>query len=60
MIEFLIGIDGGGSGTRARLARRDASPLAEGARTGRTHRLNGLISRWLTPWLNCRLALAAL
>jgi glucosamine kinase len=30
MIDFLIGIDGGGSGTRACLARPDGSQLAEG------------------------------
>jgi glucosamine kinase len=31
MIEFLIGVDGGGSGTRVRLARADGVELAEGA-----------------------------
>ncbi|MES2295626.1 MAG: BadF/BadG/BcrA/BcrD ATPase family protein [Pseudomonadota bacterium] len=30
MIEYLIGVDGGGSGTRVRLARRDGSELARG------------------------------
>lgn len=45
MIEFLIGIDGGGSGTRARLARRDASPLAEGA-SGPSGLLHGIERAW--------------
>lgn len=31
MIEFLIGVDGGGSGTRARLAHRDGRELGQGA-----------------------------
>ena len=31
MIEYLIGVDGGGTGTRVRLARRDGSVLGQGA-----------------------------
>ncbi len=31
MIEFLIGVDGGGTGTRVRLARADGAELAQGA-----------------------------
>jgi glucosamine kinase len=30
MIDFLIGVDGGGTGTRVRLARRDGTELAQG------------------------------
>lgn len=30
MIEYLIGVDGGGTGTRVRLARRDGTELAQG------------------------------
>ncbi|MFC5549457.1 BadF/BadG/BcrA/BcrD ATPase family protein [Massilia aerilata] len=31
MIDFLIGVDGGGTGTRVRLARRDGAELAQGS-----------------------------
>jgi glucosamine kinase len=31
MIDFLIGVDGGGTGTRVRLARRDGTEIAQGA-----------------------------
>ncbi|MFZ3287574.1 MAG: ATPase, partial [Telluria sp.] len=31
MIEYLIGVDGGGTGTRVRLARADGTELAQGS-----------------------------
>lgn len=45
MIEFLIGVDGGGSGTRARLARADGVELAEGA-GGPSGLLHGIANAW--------------
>jgi len=45
MIEFFIGVDGGGSGTRAKLARADGSPLAEGA-AGPSGLLHGIDKAW--------------
>ena len=45
MIEFLIGVDGGGSGTRVRLARPDGTLLAEGS-AGPSGLLHGIQSAW--------------
>ncbi|UTY55957.1 BadF/BadG/BcrA/BcrD ATPase family protein [Massilia sp. erpn] len=45
MIEFLIGVDGGGSGTRVRLARLDGATLAEGS-SGPSGLLHGIKSAW--------------
>jgi glucosamine kinase len=45
MIEFLIGVDGGGSGTRARLARADGVELAEGS-GGPSGLLHGIGNAW--------------
>lgn len=45
MIEFLIGVDGGGSGTRVRLARTDGVELAEGA-SGPSGLAHGIANAW--------------
>ncbi|UGQ47507.1 BadF/BadG/BcrA/BcrD ATPase family protein [Massilia endophytica] len=45
MIDYLIGVDGGGSGTRVRLARRDGSLLAEGS-AGPSGLLHGIQNAW--------------
>lgn len=45
MIQFLIGVDGGGSGTRVRLARIDGSPLGEGD-SGPSGLLHGIQNAW--------------
>ncbi|MYM37121.1 ATPase [Duganella sp. FT94W] len=45
MIEFLIGVDGGGSGTRVRLARADGAQIAEGA-SGPSGLMHGIASAW--------------
>ena len=45
MIEFLIGVDGGGSGTRARLARADGTQLGEG-QAGPSGLLHGIKNAW--------------
>lgn len=45
MLEYLIGVDGGGSGTRVRLARADGSPLAQG-RGGPSALAHGIQSAW--------------
>jgi glucosamine kinase len=45
MIEFLIGVDGGGSGTRVRLARADGVELAEGA-SGPSGLAHGIANAW--------------
>lgn len=45
MIEFFIGVDGGGSGTRVRLARRDGVEIAEGA-SGPSGLLHGIGPAW--------------
>ena len=45
MIEYLIGVDGGGSGTRVRLARADGALLATGA-SGPSALLHGIASAW--------------
>jgi len=45
MIEFLIGVDGGGSGTRVRLARPDGQPLGEG-QAGPSALLHGIKNAW--------------
>ena len=44
-MEFLIGVDGGGSGTRARLARPDGSAIAEGA-SGPSALAHGVSRSW--------------
>jgi glucosamine kinase len=45
MIEFLIGVDGGGSGTRVRLARTDGVELAEGV-SGPSGLMHGIDKAW--------------
>ncbi|MES2257298.1 MAG: BadF/BadG/BcrA/BcrD ATPase family protein [Pseudomonadota bacterium] len=45
MIEFLIGVDGGGSGTRVRLARADGAALGEGD-SGPSALLHGIANAW--------------
>lgn len=45
MIEFFIGVDGGGSGTRVRLARADGVELAEGA-SGPSGLMHGIAKAW--------------
>ena len=45
MIEFLIGVDGGGSGTRVRLARADGQLLGEG-QAGPSGLLHGIQNAW--------------
>lgn len=45
MIEFLIGVDGGGSGTRVRLARADGQLLSEG-QAGPSGLLHGIKNAW--------------
>lgn len=45
MIEYFIGVDGGGSGTRVRLADRDGRELAEGA-GGPSGLLHGIGRAW--------------
>ncbi|SHN38732.1 glucosamine kinase [Duganella sacchari] len=45
MIEFLIGVDGGGSGTRVRLARADGTEIAEGA-AGPSGLMHGIAKAW--------------
>jgi glucosamine kinase len=45
MIEFLIGVDGGGSGTRVRLACADGVELAEGS-SGPSGLMHGIANAW--------------
>jgi len=45
MIDFFIGVDGGGSGTRVRLARADGVEIAEGA-GGPSALLHGIDNAW--------------
>jgi glucosamine kinase len=45
MIEFFIGVDGGGSGTRVRLARADGVEIAEGA-GGPSGLMHGIAKAW--------------
>ncbi|USX25661.1 ATPase [Oxalobacteraceae bacterium OTU3CINTB1] len=45
MIEFLIGVDGGGSGTRVRLARTDGVELANGT-SGPSALSHGIAGAW--------------
>jgi glucosamine kinase len=45
MIDFLIGVDGGGSGTRLRLARADGSEIADGA-AGPSGLMHGIAHAW--------------
>lgn len=45
MIEFFIGVDGGGSGTRVRLARADGTEIAEGA-SGPSGLMHGIAKAW--------------
>ncbi|GGY06132.1 ATPase [Massilia dura] len=45
MIEYLIGVDGGGTGTRVRLARPDGTLLAEGG-SGPSALLHGIANAW--------------
>jgi glucosamine kinase len=45
MIEFFIGVDGGGSGTRARLALADGVEIAEGA-SGPSGLMHGIAKAW--------------
>jgi glucosamine kinase len=45
MIEYVIGVDGGGTGTRVRLARPDGTSLAEGS-SGPSALLHGIPNAW--------------
>src|SRR5262245_55668242 len=45
MIEFLLGVDGGGTGTRVLLARRDGSVIGRGA-AGPSALARGISSAW--------------
>jgi glucosamine kinase len=45
MIEYLIGVDGGGTGTRVRLARADGSELAQ-AHSGPSGLAHGIAPAW--------------
>jgi glucosamine kinase len=45
MIEYLIGVDGGGTGTRVRLARADGAELAQGA-SGPSALALGIANAW--------------
>jgi glucosamine kinase len=45
MIEYLIGVDGGGTGTRVRLARPDGTELAQGA-SGPSGLAHGIANAW--------------
>jgi len=45
MIEFFIGVDGGGSGTRVRLARADGTEIAEGS-SGPSGLMHGIAKAW--------------
>lgn len=45
MIEFFIGVDGGGSGTRVRLARAGGTEIAEGA-SGPSGLMHGIAKAW--------------
>lgn len=45
MIDFFIGVDGGGSGTRVRLARADGVEIAEGA-SGPSGLMHGIANAW--------------
>ena len=45
MIEFFIGVDGGGSGTRVRLVRADGTPLGEGS-AGPSGLMHGIDKAW--------------
>ncbi|WP_020652473.1 BadF/BadG/BcrA/BcrD ATPase family protein [Massilia niastensis] len=45
MIDYLIGVDGGGTGTRVRLARADGSELAQGA-SGPSGLRHGIANAW--------------
>ncbi|WP_288380439.1 BadF/BadG/BcrA/BcrD ATPase family protein [uncultured Massilia sp.] len=47
MIDYLIGVDGGGTGTRVRLARRDGSALAQ-ASGGPSALARGIDAAWAT------------
>ena len=46
MIDYLIGVDGGGSGTRVRLARADGSELAQG-QNGPSGLAHGIDQAWI-------------
>ncbi|MDO8439528.1 MAG: BadF/BadG/BcrA/BcrD ATPase family protein [Telluria sp.] len=45
MIEYLIGVDGGGTGTRVRLARADGAPLSQGL-SGPSGLAHGIAQAW--------------
>jgi glucosamine kinase len=45
MIEYLIGVDGGGTGTRVRLARADGTELAQGT-SGPSGLAHGIANAW--------------
>jgi glucosamine kinase len=45
MIEYLIGVDGGGTGTRVRIARADSTELAQGA-SGPSGLAHGIANAW--------------
>lgn len=45
MIDFFIGVDGGGSGTRVRLARADGTAIADG-QAGPSGLMHGIAAAW--------------
>jgi glucosamine kinase len=45
MIEYLIGVDGGGTGTRVRIARADSTELAQGT-SGPSGLAHGIANAW--------------
>jgi glucosamine kinase len=58
MIEYLIGVDGGGTGTRLRLARADGTELAQ-AETGPSGLMHGIGQAWATIDAGMKQAFAA-
>lgn len=58
MIEFLIGVDGGGSGTRARVVRRDGAPVGQG-QAGPSALGQGIAAAWTQVDHAIRAAFAA-
>lgn len=55
MIEYLIGVDGGGSGTRVRLARSDGQELAQG-HGGPSGLMHGIAEAWTSVGAAVQLA----
>jgi glucosamine kinase len=58
MIDYLIGVDGGGTGTRVRVARADGAELAQGT-SGPSGLAHGIANAWLSVSDAVRQACAA-